>query len=85
MQAYQQVAAFNPDIAAGYENVGNMYLQQGKYKESMPYYQKALHVEPYFTTYSNLGTSYFFLKQYSSAIEMFGKAVELNPNNTLWW
>ena len=66
----------------GYENVGNMYLQQGKYQESIPYFQKALQIEPYFSTYSNLGTSYFFLKQYSNAVEMFEKAVALNPNDT---
>ena len=59
-----------------------MYLQQGKYQESIPYFQKALQIEPYFSTYSNLGTSYFFLKQYSNAVEMFEKAVALNPNDT---
>ena len=59
-----------------------MYLQQGKYQESIPYFQKALQIEPYFTTYSNLGTAYLFLKQYSNAVEMFEKAVALNPNDT---
>src|SRR5208282_4459751 len=32
LQAYQQVAVLDPDIEAGYENVGNMYLQQGRYQ-----------------------------------------------------
>ena len=48
----------------------------------MPYFQKALQIEPYFSAYSNLGTSYFFLKQYSNAVDMFEKAVALNPNDT---
>ncbi len=61
---------------------GTCTLQQGKYQESIPYFQKALQIEPYFSAYSNLGTSYFFLKQYSNAVDMFEKAVALNPNDT---
>ena len=79
---FKQVTVLEPDIDVGFENVGNMYLQQGKYQESIPYFQKALQIEPGFLTYSNLGTSYFFLKQYSNAVEMFEKAVALNPNDT---
>ena len=71
-----------PDIDAGYENVGNVYLQQGKYQECIPYFQKALQIEPFFSTYSNLGTAFFFLKQYSNSADMFEKAVALNPNST---
>jgi tetratricopeptide (TPR) repeat protein len=82
LQAFQQVIVLAPDIDAGYENVGNFYAMQGKYQDAVPYYQKALEIEPYYTTYSNLGTSYFFLKQYAQAVPMFEKAVELNPNDT---
>ena len=51
---------------------------QGKYQEAVPYFKKALEIEPYFSTYSNLGTCYFFLKQYANAVEMFEKAVTFN-------
>ena len=63
--------------------MGNVYLTEGKYEESIPYFQKALAIEPYFSTYSNLGTAYFFLKQYPNAVAMFEKAVALNPNDTM--
>jgi serine/threonine-protein kinase len=82
LQAFQQVIVLAPDIDAGYENVGNFYAMQGKYQDAVPYYKKALEIEPYYTTYSNLGSSYFFLKQYAQAVPMFEKAVELNPNDT---
>src|ERR1700693_3774613 len=82
LQAFQQVIVLAPDIDAGYENVGNFYAMEDKYTDAVPYYQKALEIEPYYTTYSNLGTSYFFLKQYAQAVPMFEKAVELNPNDT---
>jgi tetratricopeptide (TPR) repeat protein len=81
LQAFQNVAVLEPDVDAGFENIGNIYPQEGKYKESIPYCHKALQIEPDFTTYTNLGTSFFFLKQHSQAVDMFQKAVSLNPND----
>jgi len=83
LQAFQQIIVLEPDLEEGYENVGNVYFQQGKYQEGIPFLEKALQRQPYFSTYSNLGTAYFFLKQYSKAIEMFEKAAALNPNDTM--
>jgi len=82
LQAFTQMTALEPELGAGYEQVGNVYLQQGKYQECIPYLQKALQIEPYFSTYSNLGTAFFFLKQYSNSADMFEKAVALSPNST---
>ncbi|MGB6875547.1 MAG: tetratricopeptide repeat protein [Candidatus Acidiferrales bacterium] len=80
--AFRQVTTLAPDIDAGYENIGNIYLRQGKYQDCISYYQKALQIEPYWTTYSNLGTAYFFLKQYANSAAAYEKAVELNPNDS---
>jgi serine/threonine protein kinase/tetratricopeptide (TPR) repeat protein len=82
LDAFRQITALSPNIDAGYENMGNVYLREGKYKECVPYYQKALQIEPYWTTYSNLGTAYFFLKRYSDAAAAYEKAVALNPNDS---
>ena len=82
LQAFQQVTVLAPDIETGFENMGNVYAQQGNYQEAVNYFQKALQIEPYYTTYSNLGAAYFFLKQYAQAVPMFEKAVELNPNDS---
>jgi tetratricopeptide (TPR) repeat protein len=83
LQAFERVSSVEPDIDFGYENVGNIYLQEGKYQDAIPYFQKALQIEPSSVTYSNLGTAYFFLKQYPNSVEMFEKAVALNPDDTL--
>ena len=71
-----------PDVDAGYENMGNVYLREGKYQDCIPYYQKALQIEPYWANYSNLGTAYFFLKQYVDSAAAYEKAVALNPNDS---
>lgn len=82
LDAFRQVTTLAPDIDAGFENMGNVYLREGKYQDCIPYYQKALQIEPYWTTYSNLGTAYFFLKQYTQSAAAYEKAVELNPNDS---
>ena len=82
-QSFKQVTALAPDIDAGYENIGNVFAQRGMYQESIPFFQKAVQIEPYYTTYSNLGTAYFFMKQYGEAVQMFEKAVGLHPNDTM--
>ena len=82
LDAFRQVTTLAPDIDAGYENIGNVYLREGKYQDCIPYYQKALQIEPYWTTYSNLGTAYFFLKEYVDSAAAYEKAVALNPNDS---
>jgi tetratricopeptide (TPR) repeat protein len=70
-----------PGNAFGYISIGNVYLQEGKYAEAIPSYQKALALQPHSATYTNLGTAYFFLKRYSDAVPMYEKAVEMDPND----
>lgn len=82
LDAFHQVTVLAPDIDAGYENIGTVYLREGKYQQCISYYQKALQIEPFWTTYSNLGTAYFFLKQYTDAAAAYEKAVALNPNDS---
>ena len=82
LDAFRQVTVLAPDVDAGYENMGTVYLRQGKYQDCIPYYQRALQIEPYWTTYSNLGTAYFFLKQYADSAGAYEKAVALNPNDS---
>jgi serine/threonine protein kinase/tetratricopeptide (TPR) repeat protein len=81
-QSFKQISVVAPDIDAAYENIGGVFIRRGMYQEAVPFFQKALQIQPHYSTYSNLGTAYFFLKQYPQAAEMFEKAVELNPNDT---
>ncbi len=62
-------------------NIGGVYFRQGKYNECIPFFQKALKLQPQADLYSNLGTAYFFLKRYKEAVPMFEKAVEMDPTD----
>jgi len=78
---FKRVTELEADNPIGWENVGNTYLRQGKLEECIPAYQKALSIQPYYSTYSNLATAYFFLKRLPESVQMYEKAVELNPND----
>jgi tetratricopeptide (TPR) repeat protein len=59
-------------------------LSQGKFKESIPYLQKALAIVPDSGAHSNIGTAYFGLQRYADSVTMFEKAVALSPNEQLF-
>jgi tetratricopeptide (TPR) repeat protein len=64
-------------------NVGVVYFQQGKYEQCIPFFQKALQIQPHYLAYSNLGTAFFFLKRYAESVSIFEKAVGMNQNDPL--
>ena len=80
LQAFCRVTELEPDNSYGYDNIGAVYIRQGKWSESIPIFQKALKLRPHFVAYSNLGTAYFYLKRYDEAAKMFEKAAEMSPN-----
>ena len=58
-----------------------IYIQLGKYQDSIPYFQKALQIRPDYKTYADLGTAYLYLKRYPDSVPMFENAVEMSPND----
>jgi serine/threonine-protein kinase len=83
IESFRRVTELDPENPAGHENLGNAFIRLGRWEDCVAPLQKALALQPYFSTYSNLGTAYFFLRRYADAEKMFEKAVELNPNEHL--
>src|SRR5205823_5603108 len=81
--AAKKVTELDPENSVGYEALGLVAFQQGKYAESIPLFEKSLQIQPNYTTYSNLGTAQFFLKQYPEAVKSYEKAAELNPQDQI--
>jgi tetratricopeptide (TPR) repeat protein len=77
------VTELEPDNPTGHENLGVAYFSQGRWEECIPAFQKALSIQPHWSTYSNLGTAYFFLRRYADAVQAFQKATELNRNDAV--
>ena len=79
-----------PDQQRGYNNLGSMYLQMGRYDDALAVFLASIAKEPaqpYSTAqaYSNVGTANYFLGRYEDAANAFEKATELAPTIYLYW
>lgn len=67
----------------GYVNLGFQYTNQGKYREAIKYFDKALELqkdEP--LTLNNRGSAKYFLKDYAGALEDINKSISIYPENS---
>jgi tetratricopeptide (TPR) repeat protein len=63
--------------------LGQVALLQGREQEALGYFDRAIHLEPYFTfAYHVLGSVYFPRGDYARAAGYFEHAVRLNPLDT---
>eukprot|EP01027_Heterolobosea_sp_BB2_P007225 GEZU01010763.1.p1 GENE.GEZU01010763.1~~GEZU01010763.1.p1 ORF type:complete len:560 (+),score=177.48 GEZU01010763.1:26-1681(+) len=64
-----------------YNNLGLLYDAQGKQKQALEMFMKAVSVNPYnATVFDNIGVLYDKTKMLDSAKRMYSKALELDPN-----
>jgi tetratricopeptide (TPR) repeat protein len=70
-----------PNLATGYINRGNYYLENQQAEKALMDYNKALEVKPRSATAWNMRGKYYFRKQqYRQALEDFNQAVTIAPN-----
>jgi tetratricopeptide (TPR) repeat protein len=77
------VVELEPDATLGYNNLGTVYFQAGKWNDAIIAFGKALKIQPSARLYTNLGTAYFYLGHRTDAVTMFQKAVNLAPKDIL--
>lgn len=68
-----------------YNGLGYDLYKEGKYKESIEMYEKALECEEQAgraRVYNNLGAAHYSLKQYSEAEDKYARALECDPDFT---
>ncbi|PHX57425.1 glycosyl transferase family 2 [Tychonema bourrellyi FEM_GT703] len=71
----------NPGVATEYHELGESLGQEGKFKEAVAAYRKAIAINPnYFGTHHNLGDILRLLGKVDEAIKSYRKAAELNPS-----
>jgi tetratricopeptide (TPR) repeat protein len=72
---------WNPKL---YDNMGDALCAAGRDNEAIPYFQRAVELEPrYAGAYSNLGNVYFKQAKYEDAFALYKKAVEIKPDFAL--
>jgi len=67
-----------------YYLIGTSYLSLKKFKESIPYFEKALQLNPdHSQLHNNLGTAYLTTGHYLEAFEHYIMASKLDPSNSI--
>ncbi len=71
-----EVFKYNPVF---YYNLGNIYVEKGKYLKAVDAFEEAISLAPLFErAYYNLGCVYFQLREVESAIKNFGEAIRIS-------
>lgn len=72
----------NTGTANSYNNIGNIYMNEGKYKLAAKSFQKAIELQPDVAAfYDNLGSAYNAMKLFDESISAHKKSISLNPNS----
>jgi tetratricopeptide (TPR) repeat protein len=74
----------NPFLTDAHNNMGVIYLNQGKLKLAEQSFKKTIELDPGFkTAYMNLGVVYDRLGLYENAIDMYKQVIDKYPNYSL--
>lgn len=65
---------------------GMTLYENGKYKEAIPYFNKATEFDPeHIYAYNSMGLCYYNLNKYDEAIRAYDKALNLAPEDAVIW
>jgi tetratricopeptide (TPR) repeat protein len=86
-QAYQQAVNAKPEVAANYNNLGNVLARAGKIDEARAAYMKNAELDPAnaATAWRNFGISLYNANRLGDAVEPLQKSAELDPKNPQTW
>lgn len=80
LASFRKVTELSPDWAPGYNNIGAVYFQMGKWKEAVAAYQQSISRDKNADAYMNLGLAYYYLGLYSESADTLEKARQIEPN-----
>lgn len=80
MSAYQNVVAFDFQMAVAHTNIGRLYLKQNQIDKAITAFQRAIDANAQDATlFTDLGNCYADQHQYAKAIEAYQKALHIRP------
>ncbi len=82
IQALKDKIHQEPDNVKNYVDLGNLLFDAGRFTDAIPYYQKALELDPKQPeVIVDMGVCYFQQEDYAKAKELFQKALDIDPNH----
>ena len=80
IQLLQDVVKQDPQNAVAWINLGNLFMDSGRYPEAIDAYEQALGLDPKNVDVRvDMGTCYRRMRRVDRAAEEFRKAISLNP------
>ncbi len=82
----QRAIARDPEFGNPYNDIGAYMIEQGRFDEAIPWFEKAMHARRYENPafpHLNLGRVYEKKGRWTEAIDAYKKALALNPNYAL--
>lgn len=78
---WKDVLSHYPHVAQAWNNLGNLYLEEGDAQKAYKHYNKAIELKPYYAdAYSNRGVILSNLGKSQEAIRDFNRALQLRPH-----
>lgn len=78
LDMFRQVLAIDANDLLANNGIGTIYVELGKYEESLPYLHKAIQVKPTHTVaYVALGKAYESLERVSDAVRVYNAGIEV--------
>ena len=78
---FKKICDANAKDISATKGAADSFLKSGNNAEAAKYYEKAVLLNPEFSSYYNLGIIFRQSGQFGKAVGFFKKAVELSPNN----
>lgn len=81
---YKKAIELCPSYAEAYNNLGDLYERQGRYKEAIENYEKATKIKNDFSlAYFGIGDIYLKTGRYEEARKWYKEGLKYDPNDTL--
>jgi serine/threonine-protein kinase len=74
-----------PDNPLGYQDLGAVYMQMGRYDDAVSLMKKGLTLKESSDLLSNLGSAYMLSGKYAEAVPIMERAAQLAPHNHDLW
>jgi len=72
-----------PDYVEAHNNLGLLYISEGRFVEGVRHLQTALELNPNCEAYNNLGLAYASIGRFDKAIEYYRTALRLKPDSKI--
>jgi tetratricopeptide (TPR) repeat protein len=82
IEKYKAILQLDPKLAAAYNNLGRLYLRQGRYPEAIEALKHALKLDERLApAHALMGMSWYEMENYGAAEREFEEAVHLDPHD----